>query len=59
MTQSDSDGDSDDQRGKEDAEKRKGNPGFYYLSDVVSITESLKTRGLDLLFFSFSLKHVA
>ena len=59
MTQRNSDGDSDDQRGKEDAKKRKRDPGFYNLGDVVSITESLKTRGSDLLFFCFSLKHVA
>lgn len=43
--------------GKEDANECCRDPRLYLLGDLVCITEGLETRLLDLLFFSFSLKH--
>ena len=51
-------GDTDTPNGKENPNQCCWDPRLNLFGDLVRITEGLKTRSLDLLFFSFSLKHI-
>ena len=57
MAKSCTNSDTDRPRNSKDSNERDGDPRLNLLGYLVSIAEGLEARGLDLLFFSFSLKH--